>query len=47
MRFVITVEDVVLFGLLAIGIVLALIGVILSWVKNMGEKVQKKTWGKR
>lgn len=47
MRFVITVGDVVVFGLLAIGIVLMLIGVILSWVKNMGEKAQKKTWRKR
>ena len=47
MRFVITVEDVVLFGLLAIGIALMLIGIVLSWVKNIGEKVQRKKWRER
>ena len=47
MRFVITVEDVVLFGLLAIGIALMIIGIVLSWIEKIGEKVQRKKWRKR
>lgn len=41
MRFVITVEDVIFFGLLAIGIVLAVIGVVLNLIRKMGERIMK------
>ena len=42
MRFVITVEDIIWLGLLAIAIVLMLIGFALSLIRKMGEKVINK-----
>ena len=47
MRFVITVEDVIWIGLLAIAIVLMLVGFALSLIRKMGEKVINKTTEKR
>ncbi len=43
MRFVITVEDVILFALFAVGILLIIIGIVGSWLRNMGERILDKT----
>ena len=42
MRFVITVEDIIWLGLLAIAIVMMLVGFALSLIRKMGEKVINK-----
>lgn len=38
MRFVITVEDVILFGMLAVSVVLMIVGVALSWIEKLFGK---------
>ena len=43
MRFVITVEDVIMFALFAVWILLIIIGVVGSWLRNMGEWILDKT----
>ena len=43
MRLVITVEDVIMFALFAVGILLIIIGVVGSWLRNMGEWILDKT----
>ena len=43
MRFVITVEDVIMFALFAVGILLIIIGFVGSWLRNMGEWIFDKT----
>ena len=43
MRFVITIEDVIIIALFAVGILLIIIGCVGSWLRNMGEWILDKT----
>ena len=47
MRFVITLQDAIWLGLLALAIVMFIAVIVLSWLRSIGEKVFNKTVEKR